>query len=163
MIVRLTKNANPHALNAHYRGRACDNALRKQSQLQEQGEASRTHAACFPRESQRLEVSTGAYRPNNPYRNPLTFRKLTSGSSILLYLLQIPLASSSINLSVPPGPSFRELEAALSNVASQCPVHETNGSMPGLSSPIPPIHSFTFEGSPHPIPVHSHPRKYIHL
>ena len=61
MIVRLTKNANPHALNAHYHGRACDNALRKLSQLQEQGEASRTHAACFPRESQQLEVSTGEH------------------------------------------------------------------------------------------------------
>ena len=61
MIVRLTKNANPHALNAHYHGRACDNALRKLPQLQEQGEASRTRAACFPRESQRLEVSTGEH------------------------------------------------------------------------------------------------------
>ena len=48
MIVRLTKNANPHALNAYYRGRTCDNALRKLSQLQAQGEVSATRMACFP-------------------------------------------------------------------------------------------------------------------
>ena len=36
MIVRLTKNVNPHALNAHYRRRACDSTLRKLYQLQEQ-------------------------------------------------------------------------------------------------------------------------------
>ena len=66
------------------------------------------------------------------------------------------MASSSINLSISPGHSFRELEVALSNVASQRTVHQTDGLMPGLSSPIPPIPSFTFEGSPHPIPVHPH-------
>ena len=48
MIVRLTKNANPHALNAYYRGRTCDNALRKLSQLQSQGEVSAIRMACFP-------------------------------------------------------------------------------------------------------------------
>ena len=57
------------------------------------------------------------------------------------------MASSSINLSISPGSSFRELEAALSNVASQRTVHETDGSMAGLSSPIPLIPSFTFEGA----------------
>ena len=47
MIVRLTKNANPYALNAHYRGRAYDSALRRLSHFQEQVEASTTHIAGF--------------------------------------------------------------------------------------------------------------------